>query len=38
MGIYTGNAHNNSLQVGDTVVVIYNSDHPAINKPLHPKD
>ena len=35
---YTGNAHNNSLQVGDTVVVIYNSDHPAINKPLHPKD
>jgi FtsP/CotA-like multicopper oxidase with cupredoxin domain len=35
---YTGNAHDNSLQVGDTVVVIYNSDHPAINKPLHPKD
>ncbi|MDR6942492.1 hypothetical protein [Mucilaginibacter pocheonensis] len=35
---YKGNAHNNSLQVGDIVIVIYNSEHPAINKPLKPKD
>ncbi|MFD0793462.1 hypothetical protein ACFQZX_07515 [Mucilaginibacter litoreus] len=33
---YKGNAHNNSLNIGDTVYVIYNREHPAINKPLNP--
>ena len=35
---YTGNAHDNSLKVGDTVVVKYNKDHPSFNKPLNPKE
>jgi len=35
---YTGNAHDNSLKVGDTVEIVYNKDYPNINKPLHPKE
>ncbi|MES2275287.1 MAG: hypothetical protein V4592_04645 [Bacteroidota bacterium] len=35
---YKGNSHNSSLQPGDTVEVIYNEEHPDINKPLHPKE
>jgi len=35
---YTGNAHDPSLRIGDTVEVEYNKDHPSINKPLHPKE
>ena len=37
-GKYTGNAHDTTLKVGDTVEVEYNKDHPNINKPLHPKE
>jgi regulator of extracellular matrix RemA (YlzA/DUF370 family) len=36
--IYTGNSHDTTLRVGDTVEVQYNSDHPNINKPLNPKE
>lgn len=35
---YTGNAHDKSLKIGDTIEVEYNKDHPGINKPLHPKE
>jgi len=35
---YTGNAHDTTLKVGDTVEVEYNKYHPSINKPLHPKE
>ncbi|AMR32542.1 hypothetical protein A0256_20820 [Mucilaginibacter sp. PAMC 26640] len=35
---YTGNAHDTSLKVGDTVEVEYNKEHPNINKPLNPKE
>jgi FtsP/CotA-like multicopper oxidase with cupredoxin domain len=35
---YTGNSHDITLRIGDTVEVEYNKDHPNINKPLHPKD
>jgi hypothetical protein len=35
---YTGNAHDPTLMVGDTVEIEYNKDHPGINKPLHPKE
>jgi FtsP/CotA-like multicopper oxidase with cupredoxin domain len=35
---YTGNSHDRSLKPGDTVEVVYNKDHPAINMPLHPKE
>ncbi|RZK70502.1 MAG: hypothetical protein EOO85_20975 [Pedobacter sp.] len=35
---YTGNAHDISLKIGDTVEVEYNKDYPNINKPLHPKE
>lgn len=35
---YTGNSHDESLKIGDTVEVVYNKNHPGINKPLHRKD
>src|SRR5579859_737137 len=35
---YTGNSHDPTLMVGDTVEVEYNKDHPGVNKPLHPKE
>jgi hypothetical protein len=35
---YRGNSHDKTLTVGDTVEVIYNKEHPGINKALHPKD
>lgn len=35
---YTGNSHDPTPMVGDTVEVEYNKDHPGINKPLHPKE
>ncbi|MDB5120085.1 MAG: hypothetical protein JWN56_1303 [Sphingobacteriales bacterium] len=34
---YQGNAHDNSLKIGDTVIVVYNREYSAINKPLNPK-
>ncbi len=35
---YTGDSHDPSLKVGDTVEVEYNKDHPSMNKPLNPKE
>lgn len=35
---YTGNAHDRSLKIGDTIEIEYNKDYPSINKPLHPKE
>lgn len=35
---YTGNSHDESLKVGDTIEVEYDRDHPDLNKPLHPKE
>ena len=35
---YTGNAHDTSLKVGDSVEVEYNKEDPSINKPLNPKE
>jgi hypothetical protein len=33
---YKGNAHDISLQVGDTIDVEYDKKHPGINRTLHP--
>lgn len=35
---YKGDSHDISLNVGDTVDVIYYKYFPYFNKPLHPKD
>ena len=35
---YTGNAHDTSLKIGDTIEVEYVKDSPSLNKPLHPKE
>ena len=35
---YTGNSHDETLKIGDTVDIEYNKDHPNINKSLHPKE
>ena len=35
---YTGNAHDTTLRIGDSVDVEYSKDHPSINKPLNPKE
>lgn len=35
---YTGDSHDITLKIGDTVEVEYNKDHPGINKPLRPKN
>ena len=35
---FTGDAHNTTLKIGDSVEVEYNKDHPLINKPWHPKE
>lgn len=35
---YTGNSHDTSLKVGDSVEVEYNNEHPDINHPMHPKE
>jgi len=33
---YTGNSHDMTVKVGDSVEVEYNKDHPSINKPSCP--
>jgi hypothetical protein len=35
---YTGNSHDQSLRVGDTIEIEYDKSHPSLNKPLHPKE
>ncbi|MDP4268307.1 MAG: hypothetical protein Q8880_12860 [Bacteroidota bacterium] len=35
---YTGDSHDLSLKVGDTVEIKYNKTFPCFNKPLHPKE
>ena len=35
---YTGDSHDTSLKVGDSIEVEYNTEHPVINKPLHRND
>ena len=35
---YIGNAHDNSLLVGDTIEVQYDKNNPSMNRPLLPKD
>jgi hypothetical protein len=35
---YTGNSHDESAKIGDTVEIVYNKDYPSINKSLHPKE
>jgi hypothetical protein len=35
---YVENAHDNSLQIGDSIEVEYDKDNPSINRPLHPKN
>jgi len=35
---YTGNAHDTTLRVGDTVEVEYSKANPSLNKPLNPKE
>jgi hypothetical protein len=35
---YTGDSHDTSLKVGDTIEVIYYKALPYFNKPLHPKE
>jgi hypothetical protein len=35
---YSGNSHDKSLHIGDSVEVKYNKTFPAFNKPVHPKD
>jgi len=35
---YTGNSHDTSVNVGDTVEIEYNKDHPNVNRPLNPKE
>ncbi|MES2426765.1 MAG: hypothetical protein V4560_07305 [Bacteroidota bacterium] len=35
---YIGNAHNRSVNVGDTVEVEYVKSWPGLNRPLHPTD
>ena len=36
--IYTGNSHDATLKVGDTIEVEYYKVLPCFNKPLHPKE
>lgn len=36
--LYKGNPDNNTLNVGDTVEIEYNKDHPNINKPYIAKN
>jgi hypothetical protein len=35
---YTGNSHDTTLGIGDTVEVEYDKNSPSLNKPLHPKE
>jgi len=35
---YTGNAHDTTVRIGDTVEVEYDKNHPSINRPMHPKE
>lgn len=35
---YTGNSHDESVKIGDTIEVEYSKEHPDMNKPLYPKD
>jgi hypothetical protein len=35
---YTGNSHDATLKVGDTVEVKYSKISPYFNKPVHPKE
>ena len=34
---YTGNSHDGTLRIGDSVEIEYDKDHPNLNKSLHPK-
>jgi len=34
---FTGNSHDSSLKVGDTIEIKFNKTLPCFNKPLHPK-
>ncbi len=36
--LYTGNSHDTTLQVGDSVEVIYNRHYPNINRALNPQN
>ncbi len=35
---YTGNSHDVTVKVGDSVDIEYNEEHPNINRPLNPKE
>ena len=35
---YTGNSHDELLNIGDTVEIEYSKNNPNFNRPLHPKD
>lgn len=35
---YTGNAHDTTLKIGDSVEIQYDKEHPSINKPLHSRE
>lgn len=35
---YTGDSHDQTLKVGDSVEIEYNKNYPSINKPVHPKE
>lgn len=34
---YSGDSHDNSLNIGDSIEVVYVKDNPGFNKPLYPK-
>ena len=35
---YTGDSHDPSLKIGDTIEIEYVKDSPSLTKPLHPKE
>ena len=35
---YTGNSHDTSLNIGDTIEVVYVKNNPNFSKPLYPKE
>lgn len=35
---YTGNAHDPSLKIGDTIEIEYVKDFPSLTRPVHPKE
>ena len=36
--LYTNNAHDPALKVGDSVEIEYVKGHPELNRPLHPQE